>query len=350
MAGMRIAVTGASGNLGSALLRTISAARGTHTVLGISRRPPRNADSAAPVADAWLALDLSLGQETPRLTQALAGCDAVVHLAWKLQPGHDEQQLWQTNVAGTANLLRAATDANVPHVVVITSVGAYSPGAKTEEVDETWPTRGISTSSYSRHKADVERLLDSVELRHPDLLVTRIRPGLVFQAGAASEISRLFLGSLVPSRLIGRIPLPPLPLPSSLVFQAVHADDVASAIWSVLRHRAPGAFNVASDPVLTPDDLATAVRAVHAVPIPAGLLRMIVALTWHARLQPTGPGWIDLATRCPIMSTARLRALGWQPSRTSLEALQELVTGLREGRGDPAYPPLAPATGSAGGG
>ncbi|WP_367882238.1 hypothetical protein [Rathayibacter oskolensis] len=42
-----------------------------------------------------------------------------------------------------------------------------------------------------------------------------------------------------------------LPLPKSLIFQGVHADDVADAFWRVLDQRAGGAFNIAAEPVLT---------------------------------------------------------------------------------------------------
>jgi nucleoside-diphosphate-sugar epimerase len=130
-----------------------------------------------------------------------------------------------------------------------------------------------------------------------------------------------------------------LPLSPQLVFQAVHADDVAAAVWLILEHRAAGPFNIATAPILGPDDLARALGARRAVPLPLGLLRGLVAATWHARLQPTEPGWIDLAGHCPVMSTARIRELGWVPTITSQQALQELVQGMRSSAGS-ASPPM----------
>jgi UDP-glucose 4-epimerase len=335
---MKIAVTGASGNLGSALLRRLAGdGAGGHEVLGISRRAP----SDPPGAVAWSEIDVGADDAMPRLTAAFAGCDAVVHLAWMIQPGHDEALLARTNVHGTRHVVRAAEAAGVRHVVAASSVGAYAPGPdKRNLVDESWPTSGVRTSSYSRHKAELERTLDELAARRPELVVTRIRPALIFQAGAASEIARLFLGPLVPTRLAGRVRLPVLPLPAAFVFQAVHADDVAAAFHRVLEERAPGAFNVAADPVLTPDDLARAIGARRAVPLPLGVVRGAAAATWHARLQPTDVGWVDLASKSPLMSTAAARSLGWAPEHDSRDALAELVTGLRGGSGDPTYPPL----------
>jgi hypothetical protein len=60
-----------------------------------------------------------------------------------------------------------------------------------------------------------------------------------------------------------------------------------------------------------------------------------------ARLQPVDPGWIDLAANVPVMSTSRIRELGWQPRRTAEQVLRELIEAIREGRGT-GSPALAP--------
>ncbi len=92
--------------------------------------------------------------------------------------------------------------AGVPSLVYASSVGAYSAGPKDRLVDESWPTEGISTSFYSRHKATVERELDRLADAHPRLRVVRLRPGLIFQRSAATEIRRLFAGPLLPTTLL----------------------------------------------------------------------------------------------------------------------------------------------------
>ncbi|HEY1358713.1 MAG TPA: hypothetical protein VGF21_10445, partial [Thermoleophilaceae bacterium] len=76
-----------------------------------------------------------------------------------------------------------------------------------------------------------------------------------------------------------------------------------------------------------------------------GALRALADLSWRARLQPTPPGWIDLALAVPIMSTARARSeLGWRPRHSSAEALLDLLAGMREGAGLDT-PPLDPSAG-----
>lgn len=345
---MRIAITGATGNAGTALLRRLRDEPAVTSIVGLSRRPPSTTLPYDPPYDGveWVHLHVADPGSAPTLTEAFDGVDAVVHLAWRIQPSHDEPAMRRTNVEGTRHVVEAAVAAGVPHLVVASSVGAYcrgpkSTGPKDPGVPEEWPTAGVPGSAYSRHKSAVERGLDAIEAEHPDLIVTRLRPGLVFQAGAGSEIARYFLGPLVPVSLIGRLPLPVLPLPRDFVLQAVHADDLAEAYRLVLLERAGGAFNVAADPVLTPGHLARAVGARRAVPLPTGLLRAGAALAWRARLQPTDPGWIDLATGAPVMSTERIRSLGWVPRVRADDALGELVDGMRTSSGGSA-PPLRP--------
>src|SRR4051794_32344210 len=335
---MRIAVTGATGNAGTALLRRLRDEPDVTSVVGVSRRPP---DARTPPYDRveWLHLDIADPRSLPTLVDGFTGADAVVHLAWRIQPSHDERAMRRINVDGSRQVAAATVTAGVPQLVVASSVGAYSPGPKDADVPEEWPTGGISSSAYSRHKSALERGLDAVQAEHPELIVSRARPGLVFQGAAGSEIARYFLGPLLPVSVIGKLRPPVLPLPAPFVFQAVHADDLAEAYWLLIRTRAGGAFNIAADPVLTPDDLARAIGARRSVRLPVAALRTLVQLSWWAHLQPTDPGWIDLAAKVPLMSTARIRELGWTPATSPRQALEQLVSGISAAAGT-ASPPL----------
>jgi UDP-glucose 4-epimerase len=359
---MRIVIVGATGNIGTAILRRLHlgderigdsapAAADTagtpgreavsHDLVGVARRLPDA--TAAPYAGVeWHRADVAAPDAVERLSRILAGADAVVHLAWLLQPNHRERVLWDTNVIGLRNLLAAAASAGVPHVVVASSVGAYSRGPKGSRVGEDWPTGGVHTSHYSRHKAANERALDEFEARHPQVVVSRVRPGLVFQRGAATEVARLFLGAHVPTRWLGRVKPPILPVPVQVVSQAVHADDLADAFARVIEQRAGGAFNVAGEPVLGPETLAEVLGARRVIPMRRSVLRSIMWVTWKLRLQASDPGWLDIATNVPVMSTARARSvLGWEPRRSSTSALRELLDGMGEGARVPASPQLS---------
>ena len=231
-------------------------------------------------------------------------------------------------------------------LVHASSVGAYGPGPKDRRVDESWPTEGIPSSYYSRQKSEVERLLDRFELEAPDCRVVRLRPGLIFKRDAASEIRRYFAGPLLPNPLLRWHRLPLLPATRDLVFQAVHSHDVGEAYrLAATVPDAAGAYNIAADPVLDPQRLAALFRA-RRVMVPPAVLRAAASATWKARLQPTAPGWLDMALQVPLMDTTRAeRELGWAPRRTSEQALMDLVDGMAHGAGADT-PPLE--AGSAG--
>jgi nucleoside-diphosphate-sugar epimerase len=277
------------------------------------------------------------------LVPILRGVDAVVHLAWLIQPGRTESITHRVNVVGSERLWRAAVEAKVPAIVYASSVGAYSPGPKDRLVDESWPTDGIRSSFYSRHKVAVERQLDRLELEQPGIRVVRMRPGLIFKADAATEIRRLFAGPLVPRALLRPSLIPLVPDIPRLRFQAVHSRDVGDAYRRALLADARGAFNLAADPPIGPGELARLLGA-RRVRLPPGALRGAAAATFALRLQPTEPGWVDMAFAVPLLDSARARnELGWQPARTGTEALAELLEAMRAGT-EYATPPLARAT------
>ncbi|HEY8699441.1 MAG TPA: NAD-dependent epimerase/dehydratase family protein [Arthrobacter sp.] len=343
---MRIAVIGASGNVGTALLRNLQShaaeTPGSLELAGVSRRLPDT--TLAPYAGVeWHTLDVGQDSDFTRLRLALAGVDAVVHLAWQVQPNRDLDLLHRTNVIGTRNVLEAARQAGVGHIVCASSVGAYSKAPKDQRTDESWPAGGIQSSHYSRHKAEQEALLDRFEAEQPGVKVARLRPGLTFQQGAGSEIGRYFLGPVL-ARLVPRRPWTPiLPVPDDLIFQAVHADDVAEAYWQVLDRRESGAFNIAAEPVVTPQELARLLGAKRILPIPMALLHTVAGLTWRLHLQPTDPGWLDMAAGSPIMDTSRARRLlAWEPRTSSIGAIAEVLAGIGAGEGITPSPALKP--------
>ncbi len=332
---MRVVITGATGNVGTSLLDVLTAEDQVHEIVAIARREPERTWPKTTFARA----DVASSELVPLFT----GADVVVHLAWLIQPGRDEETTRRVNVLGSERVFAAVVEAGVPALVYASSVGAYSPGPKDRQVDESWPTLGVASSFYSRHKVAVERSLDLLESEHPSLRVVRLRPGLIFKAQAATEIRRLFAGPFLPRLLLAKRLVPFVPDLPELRFQAVHSDDVGDAYRRAVIGDARGAFNIAADPVLDPGELARVLRA-RPLHVPSTVLRRLAAATFRLHLQPSEPGWVDMGLQVPLMDTARARReLSWQPQHTSVQALTELIDGMGAGDGFET-PPLAPAT------
>ena len=332
---MRVVVTGATGNVGTSVLRALADDPAVESIVGIARRRP----DLQWAKTTWVAADVTSSDLVP----LFRGADAVIHLAWLIQPSRSLTKLRATNVDGSARVFRAVADANVPALVYASSVGTYAAGPKNRTVDESWPTTGIPTIFYSRHKAEVESLLDRFERDSPVTRVARLRPGLIFKREAASGIRRLFIGPFLPSALVRTGLIPVVPALPGLRFQAVHSLDVGEAFRLAATSDARGPFNIAAEPVLDPVELGRLLGA-RPVPFPAGAVRAAAAATWWLRLQPTRAGWLDMALGVPLMDTTRAREeLGWRPRFGADDALAELFDGLRDSAGVKT-PPLDPQT------
>jgi UDP-glucose 4-epimerase len=334
---MRVVVVGATGNVGTSVIRTLEADENVTSIVGVARRVP----GWRPGRTEWHRADVVTGD----LTRIFDGADAVIHLAWLFQPTRDATVTWRANVLGSMRVFQAVAEAGVPALVHASSVGAYSPGPDGQPVDETWPTHGYPGAAYGREKAYVERVLDVFEHDNPGIRVVRMRPGFIFQREAATEQRRLFAGPLLPRRLVkpGRIPfVPDIP---GLRMQVLHADDAAQAYHLAVTRPVTGPFNLAAEPVLDMRALAGLLGA-RAVPISSSLARAAVAAGWHLRLIPAAPGLLELALRIPLMNVDRARhVLGWTPRHSATDAIKELLAGLHDGAGmdtDPLAPDSAP--------
>jgi len=329
---MLVVVLGATGNLGSAIVRTLSAS--DHDVVGVARRSPL--DQSEPAASVvWREADVTKDD----LRQVIAGADAVVHLAWRFQPTRRPEVTWATNAVGTRRVLEAVSAEGVPALVCVTSIAAYSPADHDESVDESWPTDGTSAAAYCREKAYVERALDAFECAHPDIRVVRMRPAFVFQRSAASEQRRIFGGPLARPALFDLERLPVIPVPRGLRFQAVHAGDVASAVTAAVELPVLGPFNLAGPGVLRREEVAH-LAGTRTVEVPPAVVRSALAGGFHGRLAPTPPELFDAFMRLPVLDVRRAaRELGWSPRHTGADAIRAFLDGARSRAGG-GLPPL----------
>jgi UDP-glucose 4-epimerase len=329
----RVVVVGATGNVGTSVVAALAEDPRVGSILGVARRRPQ---WSAPRTE-WAQADI----ERDALVSLFRGADAVIHLAWLFQPSHDPLVTWGANVGGSKRVFQAVAEAGVPALVCASSVGAYSPGPKDRAVAEDWPTDGWPTAGYTREKAYVERSLDAFERAHPEVRVVRLRPGFIFKRESASQQRRLFIGPLLPNKLVRPGLVPIVPNLPGLRFQALHTADAGQAYRLAALSEVRGAFNIAAEPVVDAAMLAECFGA-RIVSVPLRPVRTALWLAWQLHLIPASPYLFDAFLRLPIMDITRARTeLGWSPQYTSREALEEFLGGLRDGAGM-STPPLAP--------
>jgi UDP-glucose 4-epimerase len=239
--------------------------------------------------------------------------DAVVHLAFVLNPIHDEARMYEIDVGGTHNVLEACSAAGVGQVLVTSSSTAYgafpdNPVPLTEED----PVRGVAGFEYARDKAESDRLCQLWSLRHPDRVMTIVRPCIVFGPSVDNYLVRLWTKQ--PFQADFGLPDPGV--------QFVHEDDVVSAVVALLDGRLSGAFNVAGDGVMSAEECASIVGLPRRR-VPLRAYRRFAALMWRVRASEAPPGSLDFAVYPWIVSAQKLKdAAGWAPRFSSRETFE----------------------------
>ncbi|MPZ15060.1 MAG: NAD-dependent epimerase/dehydratase family protein [Chloroflexi bacterium] len=171
---MRIVVTGGSGRLGQHVIRELL--EHGHDVLGLDRTPPA-ASGTALVVDVTRIGDLY---------QALQGADGVIHLAAYMAPGiTSDSETFANNVTAAYNVLKAAFDLGVGHVVMASSAAAYgfiyAPRMWTPDylpLDERHPCR--PQDPYGLSKLVGEQIADSFAAQRSIGIVSLRLPGINF--------------------------------------------------------------------------------------------------------------------------------------------------------------------------
>jgi UDP-glucose 4-epimerase len=330
---VRVVVTGATGNIGTAVVRWLVDEPGVKSVVGIARRAPHGDDSSPYDRVDWQRLDLADPQAYQGLRKIVTGADAVVHVAWRIMGDRDRDQQVRVNRHGSAALVRAVQDAGVGQLVYLSSAAVYSPGPPGRPVPESWPRRGIPGSPYSEDKVAVEDLLDRAEAETPQLRVVRVRPPTVLQATAAGAITSMALGRLAPLARLTQGRLPVLPLPPTTTAQVVAAPDLADLVGRAVLRRARGAYNVADEPVLTAADLARLFGGRH-VPVPMAVVRAALDVTFRLRVQPLNASWVDVLVRTPLLDCAKARAeLDWRARQDAREVVSRFREAVAAGAG-----------------
>lgn len=305
-----VAVTGVAGYLGQRLLGLLDQQISIERVVGI--------DVAEPLLVSPKLEFHQMDVRDARLSKVMAGADALVHLAFALNPMHDEERMRSINVDGTRNALEAAGATGVRKVVYPSSATVYGahPGNDFPLTEES-PLRANPDFSYAAHKLETERLLGEFKDAHEDVVVTVLRPAIVFGAHVENFISRLLEA---PRVLSVKGYEPPL--------QFVHEDDVASALDLSLRAHLEGAFNVAADGWVTSGEVLE-LSGKRRVEIPEAVAFTVTERLWRARLTFAPPGMLHYLMHPWVLDNARLKAQGWQPARSNRETLMETLEAHR---------------------
>lgn len=317
---MRYVITGGSGYIGSRLIERLLERDDTERIVIADVRRPR-----VPKSDTeFVECDVS----GPRIHSLLADekPDCLIHLAFILNPIHDESKMYSVDVNGCQNVLNAASNAGVKHVLVTSSTTAY--GAWPDNpvpMAEDYPLRGVPEFEYARDKAESDRICQLWALKHPKAVMTIVRPSIVLGPNVNNFISRSW--ELFPFMPLLNGDDPPV--------QYVHEDDLVEAVTGLLTGKKKGVYNITGDGTMTWSDCA-AIVGLKTRRISFNAMFKIMKVLWklHMPKVESPPGLLYFLRYPWVASNEKVKKeLDWQPKYTTSETFEIAVRTRRARKG-----------------
>ncbi|WP_454301420.1 NAD-dependent epimerase/dehydratase family protein [Salana multivorans] len=327
---MRIVVVGATGNIGTALLRAAAGRKTVTSIDAVSRRGAgRLVVEGVPVRQHQLDLATPEGSSDRQAFAALAlGADAVVHLA--RAEDRSAPRTSELNALLSAAVMQGAAGAK--QLVLVPCASVYAPSYGMTPRREDWPATGVPGSALSADQVGLESMAARFQQAHPGVVLTLVRPALTLQESAGAVLARRFLGPLVPRTGLGES-YPVLLWPEGLRLQVAHADDVAAVLLAAIERRAPGAYNVASPEVLDGEEVAAAIGARRLVELPRNVAEGVHSAAWWAHAVGAKPDLLGTLLAQPVLDCWRARELlGVVPVWEAAEVLRVAARGVAKRR------------------
>ena len=316
---LRVAVTGASGYLGGRLIERLQNHDAVEYILATDIRSPRTSYNGRVE---FLRLDVA--EPFPHLF-GRHKINAVIHLAYILNPGRRPDLARKVNITGTDHVIEACSNSDVAHIVYLSSTSVYGAHPDNPEfLTEDDPVRPIPGFQYSEDKAAAERRLTEFADRRggfetrsykPAPTVTILRGCPAMGPHADNFIANAFRKPVLPQ--IGDAD-PPM--------QFVHEDDLTEIVVKCLEKRTAGIYNVAGDGTIRWSRMAD-VMGRRMLRLPPVAWRSLTSVAWSLGLQSDSPACgLDFIRHRWTASADKLkRELGLSLKYTSSEAWESFA-------------------------
>jgi len=297
---MKVAITGVAGYFGRKIMERLERNDEVEKVVGISRRKYEHS---------FTKLDYHrMDVRSDKLEELFAKneVDAVVHLAFILNPIHNKKEMRSIDIEGAKNVLEASKHAGVKKIIMTSSTTVYGTWPDSPVYTEESPVRPHPTYYYSRHKVEIEKMCNAF---NNDIALTIFRPCLVLGPTTEQFYSKLLHWPILP--LVGG---------SNPEMQFVHEDDIGRAYEFFLMNDHEGIFNIVGEGTITwKEVIETAGK--RAVKMPDSVVYPLLKALWGLHLVGIPPEILDFVKYRWVASGEKAKKVGFAPQYTSKEAL-----------------------------
>ena len=304
-----VAITGISGYIGSKLLAQLDKVGEVEKIIGLDIKPPKVSSGKLKFYPQNV---LEPFEHIFRENQV----DSAIHLAFVLKPTHNRAGAWQIDIKGSRNFLEACSQAQVKHILYLSSHTVYGAHPEnTAPLKEDSPLRPVPGFQYSWDKAEVEKLFQGFASSREDVCLTILRVCPVIGPNAGkSVVTSMFR----PLMLFVAGYDPPL--------QFVHEDDLVRVILTFLRRRIGGIFNVAGEGEIRYSEVARLCRS-KTISLPGKLLHFLMSFSWKLHLQnESPPEGLEFIKYPPLVDTQKLKSeAGFRFNYSSKDAVASFV-------------------------
>ena len=312
-----IAITGTSGFVGSSLLRELDADPKVKRIIALDKRKPPFENRKT----VFYRIDLTETLADAKIAEILAReeCSTFIHSALPVTPMHDVSYAHELQSIGTMYALDACIATKVKKFILASPTDVYGARATNPNyLDEKAPLLGGANSRFVGDKVDVEKQVERVARKHPEMIITVLRPCTIL-GPRVRNFKTTLLARPVVFTVMGYDPL----------FQFVHEDDVVRAFRLVIDKDYPGVYNIVGSGVI-PMSKALKIAGKISIPVVSSILYPASQLLWYVDVSPAPAGHLHyLKYLCVADGERARRVLNFAPKYSTKEALMAFVGAER---------------------
>ena len=307
-----VAVTGCSGYIGTRLLRFMDESEEVTKIIGLDLNPPRY---TTPKME-FHRLDV----RDPSITNlfTLNNVEKVVHLAFIVNPLHDDDLMHDIDVNGTRNILDATAACVARHLVIASSSSAFGAHADNPDwLSEKDHPRLQRNYTYAADKYENEVNILVFKEANPQVKVAVVRPCIVYGPNVDNYLSRFMI----------KLPFFPGVGDDRPEMQFVHEDDVAEVFMRIVEKEAEGYFHATGEGTISVEEIAR-MAGKTIIPFPIWLIRPAIDLLWklHAPLIEGPSGMLDfIRYRWTLSDDITREELGLGPRMHSRDVVRLML-------------------------